>query len=155
MNLQNISKGLNFPIGLTIIVSFILIILGNTLELVKIANKSMTLNNIPNDIQNTVYVIFSTSLLCLIFNLVFSRFFKNKVLLSVFFLILLFSLFIASIFLFVNTLKLQVAHYVGIPGITLDTNNINTIKGLLYFLALLGLIASVTNKGFTIYKLMK
>ena len=154
MNLQNLSKGLNFPIGLTVVVAFILIILINTLELFKIKNKSMTLSDIPNDIQNTIYTIFSTSLLCLIFNLVFSRFFKNKVLTSVFFLILLFSLFIASIFLFVGTSKLQVVPGV-ITGITLDTNNINAIQGLSYFLALLGLISSITNKGFTVYNLMK
>jgi hypothetical protein len=115
----------------------------------------MTLSDIPNDIQNTIYTIFSTSLLCLIFNLVFSRFFKNKVLTSVFFLILLFSLFIASIFLFVGTSKLQDVPYGFIPAITLDTNNINAIQGLSYFLALLGLIASITNKGFTVYNLMK
>jgi len=156
MNLQNLSKGLNFPIGLTTLVAFILIILINTLELVKIQNVSLTLSDMPNDVQNTVYSIFSTSLICLIFNLIFTRFFKNKVLSSVLFLILLFSLFVSSIFLFVGTSKIEqviIPTQVGAPVI--DKNNVNAITGILYFLAVLALIASITNKGLTFYNLTK
>lgn len=37
----------------------------------------------------------------------------------------------------------------------INESNINVIKGLSYFLGILGVVASLTNKGLTLYKLMK